>query len=129
MNLVNKLKETINLFIKKENILLLLIIIIIFMLDRISKIEIINNFSENTYYINDFINFDLIWNTGIGFGLLSSDTSLIYNIVTVLVGLVILILFYVTNISENKDKFIFSIIIGGAIGNFYDSSRFYRPTL
>ena len=120
MNLVNKLKETINLFIKKENILLLLIIIIIFMLDRISKIEIINNFSENTYYINDFINFDLIWNTGIGFGLLSSDTSLIYNIVTVLVGLVILILFYVTNISENKDKFIFSIIIGGAIGNFYD---------
>ena len=90
------------------------------MLDRISKIEIINNFSENTYYINDFINFDLIWNTGIGFGLLSSDTSLIYNIVTVLVGLVILILFYVTNISENKDKFIFSIIIGGAIGNFYD---------
>ena len=120
MNLVNKLKETINLLLKKENILLLLIIIIIFMLDRISKIEIINNFSENTYYINDFINFDLIWNTGIGFGLLSSDTSLIYNIVTVLVGLVILILFYVTNISENKDKFIFSIIIGGAIGNFYD---------
>ena len=28
-----------------------------------------------TYFLNDFINFDLIWNTGIGFGLLSSDSS------------------------------------------------------
>ena len=37
---------------------------------------------DNTYYINDFLNFDLIWNTGIGFGLLSWDNSIFYNIIT-----------------------------------------------
>jgi signal peptidase II len=95
-------------------------IITIFSLDRISKIEIINNFSETTYFVNNFINFDLIWNTGIGFGLFSSDTSLFYNSITILIGLVILILFYIAFTTENLERLIYSIIIGGAFGNFYD---------
>ena len=95
-------------------------IITIFSLDRISKIEIINNFSETTYFVNNFVNFDLIWNTGIGFGLFSSDTSLFYNSITILIGLVILILFYIAFTTENLERLIYSIIIGGAFGNFYD---------
>ena len=55
-------------YFKKENIIYLLLIVTTFLFDRYSKLNIINNFNENTYYVNDFINFDLIWNSGIGFG-------------------------------------------------------------
>ena len=120
MGLVNNLDKIKNSFLKKENIFFILLIILIFTLDRISKIEIINNFNQNIYFINNFINLDLIWNTGIGFGLLSSDTTLVYNAVTILIGSIVLILTYIAITLESLDKIIFSIIIGGALGSFYD---------
>ena len=114
------LKEIKNKIIIKNNIYWLFVILIIFFLDRYSKNFILNNFSENTYYLNDYINLDLVWNIGIGFGLLSTDSTLIYNLVSFLIGIVILGIFYVFLISNNSDKLIYSIIIGGALGNFYD---------
>ena len=51
---------------------------------------------------------------------MSTESSLIYNLVSALVGAVIVILCYFTIISEVTDKLIYAIIIGGAIGNFYD---------
>ena len=84
------LEEIQNKVIKRENLYYLIIVLIIFSIDRISKIEIIKNFGEDPFYINDFINFDLVWNTGIGFGLLSSYSSLVYNLITLIIGLVIL---------------------------------------
>ena len=114
------LKQIKNKIIIKNNIYWLFVILIIFFLDRYSKIFILNNFSENTYYFNDYINLDLVWNIGIGFGLLSTDSTLIYNLVSFLIGIVILGIFYVFSISNNSDKLIYSIIIGGALGNFYD---------
>ena len=71
-----------NNLLKKENIYFLVLILLIFFLDRYSKNLILNNFSETRFYINDFLNFDLTWNTGIGFGLLSSDLEIIYNSIT-----------------------------------------------
>lgn len=97
-----------------------MIILFIFGLDRYSKIEIINNFSDTSVYLNDFLNFDLIWNTGIGFGLLKSNTALFYNLISILIGLVVIILFFLALRSKSFDKIIYSIIIGGALGNFYD---------
>ena len=120
MNYNNKFKEKKNSFLKKENIFIFLIILFCVFLDRYTKNEVINNFSENVFFINNFINIDLIWNTGIGFGFLSTESSLIYNLVSALVGAVIVILCYFTIISEATDKLIYAIIIGGAIGNFYD---------
>ena len=105
---------------KKENITSLIIIILFFLLDRYSKIEIINNLNNSTFFINSFINFDLIWNTGVGFGLLSFSSSLMYNAMSVIIGLVILILTYILFTSEKLDKIIISVIVGGALGNFYD---------
>ena len=49
----------------KENFINYIIIGVIFYLDRISKLSILNNFNDGAYYINDYINFDLIWNIGI----------------------------------------------------------------
>ena len=120
MNYLINLKDKKKNFLKKENLYYLIIVSLIFFFDRFSKSKIISNFNENTYYINDYVNFNLIWNIGIGFGLLSSDSSLFYNIVTILIGLVIIFLFYIFVLSTNVDKLIYSIIIGGALGNFYD---------
>jgi len=120
MNYNNKFKEKKNLFLKKENIFIFLIILFCVLLDRYTKNEVIINFSENVFFINNFINIDLIWNTGIGFGFLSTESSLFYNLVSALVGVVIIVLCYFTIISEVADKLIYAIIIGGAIGNFYD---------
>ena len=114
------LKEIKNKTFKKENFYFLLIISVIFFLDRYSKFEILRNFSDNSFYVNDFLNFYLIWNTGIGFGLLSFDTNLIYNLITTLIGLLIIILIMIGIKSESSEKIIFSIIVGGALGNFYD---------
>ena len=104
----------------KENILMFFLIIFIFFLDRYSKTFILNNLNENLVYINDFINFDLIWNTGIGFGLLSSSSTLIYNTISIIVGIIVIFLILISLKSDKFDKTAFSLIIGGALGNFYD---------
>ena len=114
------LTEIKNKVFKKENFYFLAIIFFIFGIDRYSKIKIINNFSDTRVYLNDFLNFDLIWNTGIGFGLLKSNTALFYNLISTLIGLVVIILFFLALRSKSFDKIIYSIIIGGALGNFYD---------
>ena len=114
------LKEIKNKIVTKNNLYCLIVILIIFFLDRYTKLLILDNFSENTYYLNDYINLDLIWNIGIGFGFLSTDSYLAYNLITLLIGLVILSLFYFLVLSEIIDNLIYSVIIGGALGNFYD---------
>ena len=120
MNLLINLKKRKIDYLNIRNLLFLIIVIVTFSLDRISKFKIINNFNENTYFINDFVNFDLIWNIGIGFGLLSTSSSILYEIVTLVIGLVILILIYISITSDKFDKYTFAIVIGGALGNFYD---------
>ena len=120
MNFLIRLIELKKHLLKKENIFFIILVIIIFLLDRLSKLQIIDNLNEAPYYVNDFINFDLTWNIGIGFGLLSTQTSLFYNSVTLLIGIVILFLIYFFITSGKIDKLIYSIIIGGALGNFYD---------
>ncbi len=104
----------------RENIFMLFTIIFIFLLDRYSKIFMLNNLSENFIYVNDFINFDLIWNTGIGFGFLSSSSTLMYNSISIIVGIIVFVLIFVSLKSDKFDKTAFSLIIGGALGNFYD---------
>ena len=120
MNFLINLKEKKKIFLKKENFYFLFLSLIIFIFDRITKQEIISKFNKSAYYINDYINFDLIWNIGIGFGFLSTSSSLFYNLVTFAIGIVIIILLFIFAQSENTDKFIYSIIIGGAFGNFFD---------
>ena len=122
MNILKTLnKNYFSHLLKKENFISLFIVILIFFFDRISKIKIIKHQQENSLiYINDFINFDLVWNIGIGFGLLSSDSNLIYNSITLIICLVIFFLVYLIIQSKLIDKILFSLILGGALGNFYD---------
>ena len=108
---------------EKKNIYSIILILLIFLIDRYSKMKILDNLNQETIYVNSFINFDLIWNTGIGFGLFDHNTALIYNSLTLIIGFVLLALIYIAIFSEKIDTFIFSIIIGGALGNFYDRLR------
>ena len=114
------LKEIKNNILKKENFYFLAIIFFIFGIDRYSKIEIINNLNDTSFYLNDFLNFDLIWNTGIGFGFLSTNSTLVYNLVSILIIVVILFIISIFVVSKRFDKLIYSIVIGGALGNLYD---------
>ena len=122
MNIFKKIeKKNFSFISQKNNLICLLIIILIFVSDRISKIKIINHqIDNNRVYINDFMNFDLVWNTGIGFGLLSSNSDLVYNLITIIIGAIIIFLIYLIIKSNFLDKTLFSLVMGGALGNFYD---------
>ena len=126
METTNKLKKNNFSFVLRDYLLSASIIILCFFVDRISKIKIIE-FQEynSSYYVNDFINFDLVWNTGIGFGLFSSLSGLIYNILTIIIGFVIIFLIYLITKSKFLEKVFISLILGGALGNFYDRIFYY----
>ena len=127
MNILKKFdKKNFSFLTQKNNFISFLIIIIIFFLDRISKIQIINHQLENNrFYINDFINLDLVWNTGIGFGFLSSNSNLFYNSITLIISCVIIFLVYLIIRSKLIDKIFYSMVIGGALGNFYDRLMYF----
>ncbi len=105
-----------------KNLFFLLFIIILFSVDRITKLKVIRHqlTNENYIYINDFLNFDLIWNTGVGFGLLSSESTFIYNSITIFIFLIILAIIYLIFKSNVFEKILYMFILGGALGNLYD---------
>jgi signal peptidase II len=119
MNISKNLKSKI---FTKEIIISLIIIIGTFVLDRLSKIKVIKKQmdSEGSYFVNEYLNFDLVWNTGIGFGLFSQNANIYYQATSFLIFLVIVFLSYLIVKSNLLDKILFSIILGGAFGNFYD---------
>ena len=105
----------------KENFTFITVLLTIFFLDRYTKITAINILeSKKNIYINDYLNLDLVFNTGIGFGLLSFNENLYYNLITTLIIIVIIIIGFFTFKSKKKEKLFFTFILGGAIGNVYD---------
>ena len=112
--------------LKKYSIKILInffIVIIIFGLDRISKLYVLNLVETDQYvniYINKFLNFHLIWNTGVGFGLFSSDTNFYYNLITLLIILINVIILIMIIKSSNYKFFLLLIILGGSLGNLFD---------
>ena len=110
-------------YLKKNYFINLLIIIIIFSLDRISKFYVIlkseTNLSSNLF-TSKFLNINLIWNEGIAFGLFSFDEKAYYNILTILIILVTLIIFWMILQSKRFERLAFIMIFGGSLGNIFD---------
>ena len=99
------------------------IIIFIFLIDRISKLLIIGSPETYEQYgisITSFLNFNLIWNEGIAFGLFSFDEKLYYNLLTIFIIFVTLIILWLMLKSKGLEKLGFLMIIGGSLGNLYD---------
>ncbi len=110
------------LFLKKI-IIYLAIILFIFALDRFSKLyilSILENFGNVDININSYINLVPVWNSGIGFGLLSFDQSEIYNAITALILFINIFIIYLVFKSKGIVVYFFVIILGGSLGNLFD---------
>ena len=107
----------------KKKITSFLIVLIVFFLDRLSKFFILDlslPSGELNIYISTFLNFNLVWNKGIAFGLFSFDQKIYYNLITSIIVFITIIILWLASKSKGFEKFSFLIIIGGSLGNLFD---------
>ena len=98
-------------------------IAVIFLLDRISKILILNeaeSFGDINISVTSFLSLNLIWNEGIAFGLFSFEQKFYYNFLTLIIIIVTLIIFWMITRTEKLEKLGFMMIFGGSLGNIFD---------
>ena len=106
----------------------IIIILAIFLLDRITKIYLLNMQASGTdidFYINSFLNFYLVWNTGIGFGLISMETNIYYHILTTIIVIINIGLIYFLIKSKGIYSYLLVLIIGGSLGNLFDRIYYF----
>ena len=104
-----------------------LLVLVVFLLDRVTKIYIINLAEINgsvDLFISPYINFYLIWNNGIGFGILSSDQSFFYNSITAVIIFINAIIIFMISKYNDFRKILLLMILGGSLGNLYDRIYF-----
>ena len=109
--------------LRKNLIINSLLVFLIFLFDRVSKIYVINlnnKFLGNEIFSSKFLNITLIWNEGIAFGLLSFGDKTLYNFLTILIFIIILVIVFMIIKSEGLKKYSLLIILGGALGNIFD---------
>ena len=107
----------------KKFFLYFFIVLFIFLADRISKFYILSILEDAgivNININSYIDFILVWNSGIGFGLLSFDQSEIYNLITLIIIIINLFILYLIIKSKDIRVYFFLIILGGSLGNLFD---------
>ena len=100
-----------------------IILIIIFLIDRISKFYVLKLAeveSSVDIYITSYLNLFLIWNKGIAFGLLSMNESIVYNLITIIIGIIIAAILFMMWKNNNIQRYFLALVAGGAIGNLYD---------
>ena len=106
----------------------IIIILLVFILDRATKMYLINLQAAGIdidFYIFSFLNFYLVWNTGIGFGLASMETGIYYHILTFIILIINIVLIYFLIIAKGVYIYLFSIIFGGSLGNLFDRIYYY----
>ena len=112
----------------KKHLVEFSIVIFIFLIDRISKLLIISSPETYEQYgisITPFLNFNLIWNEGIAFGLFSFDDKFYYNFLTIFICFITIIIIWLMFRSEGFEKFSYLMIIGGSLGNIYDRIYYF----
>ena len=101
----------------------LIILITVFFIDLLTKLYILKLAEVEKsvdIYVTSYLNLYLIWNKGIAFGLLSINESIIYNFITIIIGIIILIIFFMMWKNDNIQRFFLALVAGCALGNFYD---------
>ena len=101
----------------------LFIIFSIFIIDRITKIYVIGVNGKNSYedlYSSKFLNINLIWNEGIAFGLFSFSQNNLYNLLTLIISIIIIVILKMIINSYGIKKYGLMMIFGGALGNLFD---------
>ena len=106
----------------------IIIILTLFFIDRLSKMYLINLQSTGTdidFYIFPFLNFYLVWNTGIGFGLAAMESNIYYHILTSIIAIVNIGLIFFLIKSKGIYAYSIVLIIGGSLGNLFDRIYYY----
>ena len=106
----------------------IIIILSIFFFYRATKIYLLNlqaNGTEIDFYIYPFLNFYLIWNTGIGFGLASMEANIYYHILTLIILIINIGLIFFLIKSKGIYTYLIALIIGGSLGNLFDRIYYY----
>jgi len=106
----------------------LIIILTIFFFDRVTKIYLINlqnNGLDIDFYINPMLNIYLVWNTGIGFGLISLESNIFYHLLTAFILIINLALIFFLTKSKGSTTYLLVLIIGGSLGNLFDRMYYY----
>ena len=107
----------------KKKIIILYIAITIFILDRLSKYFILKLSNSDDIFnisITSFLNFNLVWNSGIAFGLFSFNEQFYYNVITLVIIIITLVILFFAIKSSGVERIGFSIILGGSLGNIFD---------
>ena len=110
-------------FFNKNFYIILSVVFLIFIIDRLSKIYVINESTKNLgnyIYASKYLNIRLIWNEGVAFGLFSFDNNLLYHSLTSIILIIILIIIYMVTKHVSLKRYSLILILGGALGNFYD---------
>ena len=106
----------------------IIIILVTFFLDRGVKIYLLNLQATGTdidYYIFPSLNFYLVWNTGIGFGLISLESNIMYHMLTVIILVINIVLIIFLIKSKGIAAYLVALIIGGSLGNLFDRIYYY----
>jgi len=106
----------------------IIIVLAVFLFDRTTKMYLIYLQTTGTdidFYIFPFLNFYLVWNTGIGFGLAPLETNIFYHILTAIITIVNLVLIFFLLKAKGIYTYLFALIIGGSLGNLFDRIYYY----
>ena len=110
-------------FLSKKFYISFSIVSLIYFLDRLSKIYVIqldkNNLGSEIFN-STYLNIVLIWNKGIAFGLLSFNESNLYNILSLTISIIVVILVVMSLKSQGFKRYSLLMIVGGALGNLHD---------
>jgi len=113
-------------FLSKNFYISFSIVALIYFLDRLSKIYVIqldkNNLGSDIFN-SAYLNIVLIWNKGIAFGLLSFNESYLYNIISLIIAIIIIVLVIMSLKNQGFKRYSLLMIVGGALGNLHD--RFF----
>ena len=105
-----------------------IIVLAIFILDRATKLYLINLQESGVdidFYILPFLNLFLVWNTGIGFGLISLESNIFYHTMTAVIALINIAIIFLLIKSKSFYVYPLIFILGGAIGNLFDRVYYY----
>jgi signal peptidase II len=110
-------------FLSKNFYISFLMVASIYFLDRLTKMYVIqldkNNLGSDIFN-SAYLNIVLIWNKGIAFGLFSFNDSHLYNILSLIISIIVLILVIMALKSQGFKRYSLLMIVGGALGNLHD---------
>ena len=110
-------------FLNKNFYINFSIVISVYFFDRLTKMFVIqldkNNFGSDIFN-STYLNIDLIWNKGIAFGLLSFNEDYLYNILSVIISMIVVVLVIMSIKSRGFKRYSLLMVIGGALGNLHD---------